>query len=56
MNITIVDTLINLVAFERMNDAWLGSLDISIKKIKTAYQFNTNTGLIEKLSRPSQTL
>lgn len=34
MNIAIVDGGANLVAFERMDGAWLGSIDISIKKAK----------------------
>ena len=44
MNIAIVDAGANLVAFARMNGAWLGSLDISIKKAKTARYFDMNTG------------
>lgn len=36
MNIAVVDAGANLTAFVRMDDAWLGSLDISIKKAKTA--------------------
>ena len=32
MNIAIVDEGANLVSFHRMDNAWLGSLDISIKK------------------------
>lgn len=34
MNIAVVDAGANLVAFARMDGAWLGSLDISIKKQK----------------------
>jgi len=40
MNIAIVDAGANLVAFARMDGAWLGSLDISIKKAKTARFFD----------------
>lgn len=32
MNIAIVDSGTNLVAFNKMDDAWLGSIDISQKK------------------------
>ena len=39
MNIAVVDAGANLVAFARMDGAWLGSLDISIKKAKTARFF-----------------
>ena len=52
MNIAIVDAGANLVAFARMDGAWLGSLDISIKKAKTARYFDMNTGLIGELSQP----
>ena len=56
MNIAIVDTGANLVAFGRMDGAWLGSLDISIKKAKTARYFDMNTGVIGELSQPGQPL
>ncbi|APQ18620.1 GlcG/HbpS family heme-binding protein [Maribacter hydrothermalis] len=56
MNIAIVDSGANLVAFGRMDGAWLGSLDISIKKAKTARYFDMNTGLIGELSQPGQPL
>ena len=46
MNIAIVDAGANLVAFARMDGAWLGSLDISIKKAKTARFFDMNTGIV----------
>lgn len=46
MNIAIVDAGANLVAFARIDGAWLGSLDISIKKAKTARFFDMNTGVI----------
>ncbi len=52
MNIAIVDAGANLVAFARMDGAWLGSLDISIKKAKTARFFDMNTGDIGGLSQP----
>ncbi len=52
MNIAIVDAGANLVAFGRMDGAWLGSLDISIKKAKTARYFDMNTGSIGELSQP----
>jgi len=52
MNIAIVDAGANLVAFGRMDGAWLGSLDIAIKKAKTARYFDMNTGVIGELSQP----
>jgi len=56
MNIAVVDAGANLVAFVRMDGAWLGSLDIAIKKAKTARYFDMNTGEIGKLSQPGKSL
>lgn len=56
MNIAVVDSGANLVAFARMDGAWLGSLDISIKKAKTARFFDMNSGEIGKLSQPGGSL
>ena len=56
MNIAVVDSGANLVAFARMDGAWLGSLDISIKKAKTARFFDMNTGDIGGLSQPGGAL
>lgn len=52
MNISIVDSGTNLVAFSRIDGAWLGSIDISMKKARTARYFNMNSGEIGKLSQP----
>ena len=52
MDIAIVDAGGNLKAFARMDGAWLGSVDISIRKAKTARFFDMNTGEIGKLSQP----
>lgn len=56
MNIAVVDAGANLVAFARMDGAWLGSLDISIKKAKTARFFDMNTEIIGELSQPGGSL
>ncbi len=56
MNIAVVDAGANLVAFARMDGAWLGSLDIAIKKAKTARFFDMNTGSIGELSQPGSPL
>ncbi|WP_192346150.1 heme-binding protein [Algoriphagus sp. Y33] len=56
MNIAVVDAGANLVAFARMDGAWLGSLDISIKKAKTARYFDMDTGIIGSLSQPGGSL
>jgi uncharacterized protein GlcG (DUF336 family) len=52
MDIAVVDAGGNLKAFARMDGAWLGSIDISIKKAKTARFFDMPTGEIGKLSQP----
>ncbi len=52
MNIAIVDAGGNLKAFARMDGAWLGSIDIALKKARTARLFDMETGDIGKLSKP----
>ncbi|MFZ5831568.1 MAG: GlcG/HbpS family heme-binding protein [Planctomycetota bacterium] len=56
MNIAVVDAGANLKAFARMEGAWLGSIDISIRKAKTARFFDMPTGEIGKLSQPGGSL
>ncbi len=53
MNIAVVDAGTNLKAFARMDGAWLGSIDIAIKKARTARLFNMPTGEIGQLSQPN---
>lgn len=52
MDIAVVDAGGNLKAFCRMDGAWLGSIDISIRKARTARFFDMNTGDIGALSQP----
>ncbi|MEW7277495.1 heme-binding protein [Aquimarina sp. 2201CG1-2-11] len=52
MDIAIVDSGTNLVAFARMDGAWIGSIDIAIKKAKTSVFFGKNTGVLGELSQP----
>ena len=52
MNITVVDAGANMLAFVRMDGAWLGSADISLKKAKTARFFDMPTGVIGSLAQP----
>ncbi|MCI4352163.1 MAG: heme-binding protein [Thermoplasmata archaeon] len=52
MDIAIVDAGANLKGFLRMDEAWIGSIDIAHKKARTARFFNMNTGEIGKLSQP----
>lgn len=56
MNIAVVDSGANLIAFVRMENAWLGSIDIAIKKAKTARFFDMETGEVGKLSQPGESL
>jgi uncharacterized protein GlcG (DUF336 family) len=56
MCIAIVDSGASLKAFYRMDDAWVGSIDIAIKKAKTAVFFGMPTGQIGKLSQPGASL
>ncbi len=49
MCIAVVDSGADLKAFYRMDDAWVGSIDIAIKKAKTAVFFGMPTGEIGKL-------
>lgn len=51
MNIAVVDAGGNLLAFERMEGAWLGSIDISIKKAWTSRAFDISTKDLSKLSQ-----
>jgi uncharacterized protein GlcG (DUF336 family) len=52
MDIAVVDAGGNLKAFARMDGAWLGSIDIAVKKARTARWFDMNTGDIGALSQP----
>lgn len=56
MNISIVDAGANILAFVRMDGAWLGSADISLKKAKTARFFDMNSDDIGGLSQPGGAL
>ena len=56
MNIAVVDIGGHLVAFARMDDAWIGSIDISQKKAKTAVLFGFPSGALGKLSQPGGSL
>ncbi len=51
MNIAVVDQGGNLVAHVRMDRAWMGSVDISIKKAWTARAFDVSTKQLAELSQ-----
>ncbi|RAU83484.1 GlcG/HbpS family heme-binding protein [Pontibacter arcticus] len=56
MNIAVVDAGANLVAFARMDNAWLGSVDIAIRKARTARFFDMPTGDLGQASQPGGSL
>ncbi|MHC4947295.1 MAG: GlcG/HbpS family heme-binding protein [Planctomycetota bacterium] len=56
MDIAVVDAGANLKAFARMDGAWIGSIDIAIRKARTARFFDMPTGEIGKLSQPGGAL
>lgn len=56
MNIAVVDQGNNLVAFDRMDGAWLGSIDIAMGKAYTARAFNMSTKELAPLCQPGEPL
>jgi uncharacterized protein GlcG (DUF336 family) len=55
MNIAVYDDGANLKAFERMDGALLGSLDIAMNKARTAALFGFNTEALYEFSKPGGT-
>lgn len=51
-NITILDTAGHLKTFFRMDDAFLGSIDISMGKAKTAMLFRMNSEAVGEFLNP----
>lgn len=56
MCIAVVDSGGTLKSFYRMDDAWVGSIDIAIKKARTAVYFGMPSGEIGELSQPGKPL
>lgn len=56
LDIAVVDTGSNLKAFIRMDGAYLGSIDLAIKKARTSRLFNMPTGKLGELSQPGKPL
>jgi len=56
MDICVVDAGSNLVAFARMDGAWIGSIDISMKKAKTAAWFTMDTAALSPIVQPGTPL
>src|SRR3977135_410545 len=51
MNIAVADERGNIVAHVRMDNAWIGSIDISMKKAYTSRAFDIETKELAKLSQ-----
>ena len=56
LDIAVVDVGANLKAFVRMDGAYLGSIDLAIKKARTSRLFNMPTGKLGELSQPGKPL
>lgn len=56
MNIAVMDAGMNLVAFERMDDAWVLSIDIAIGKAYTSAGRGLSTRDIGEKAQPGQPL
>ena len=52
MNIAVVDVGGNLIAHERMDGAWIGSVDVSINKAFTARAFDIATDVLAPNAQP----
>ena len=52
MNVAVVDPAGHLVYFARMEGAWLGSIDIALKKAKTSALFPLPSAAIGAMSQP----
>jgi len=56
MNVAVVDNGRDLKAFARMEDAWLGSIDIAINKAFTSASFQMSTEDLTEMTQPGQPL
>ena len=56
MNVAVVDNGRDLKAFVRMEDAWLGSIDIAINKAFTSASFVMPTQDLAEMTQPGQPL
>jgi uncharacterized protein GlcG (DUF336 family) len=54
MNIAVVDSGGNLIAHERMDGAWIGSIDVAINKAFTARAFDLATHMLAPESQPGR--
>ncbi len=56
MSISVVDASASLIAFERMDGAFIGPIDIAMKKAKTSALFGKDTSILGELSQPGEPL
>lgn len=56
MDIAVVDAATHLTAFVRMDGAWLGSIDVAMKKARTAALFEMPSGNLGPAVQPGQPL
>ena len=56
MNVAVVENGRDLKAFARMEDAWLGSIDIAINKALTSASFQMPTEDLTEMTQPGQPL
>ena len=56
MDVAVVDAGRNPKSFGRMEDAWLGSIDIAIDKAFTAASFKLSTQELAEMAQPGQPL
>ena len=56
MNISVCDAHLEMKGFLRMDGAWIGSIDIAMKKARTSRDFNMDTRDIGPLCQPGQPL
>jgi uncharacterized protein GlcG (DUF336 family) len=54
MNIAVVDAGGNLLAFARMDGAWMGSIDIAQKKAWTSRAFDIETKALGTMAQPGK--
>jgi uncharacterized protein GlcG (DUF336 family) len=52
VSVVVVDAAGHLKAFSRMDGAWLGSIDVAIKKARTSVLFEAETQAIWELCKP----
>jgi uncharacterized protein GlcG (DUF336 family) len=52
VSVVVMDAAGHLKAFSRMDGAWLGSIDVAMKKAKTSVLFEAETQAIWKLCKP----